>query len=53
MEGNGDDEADGYGDEAKFFDVFVAIDTGGHVVGDWLVKYRDKRAGYHDEDTSK
>ena len=41
VEGDGDDEADDDSDDAEPFDVLVAVDAGGEVVGDLFVENRD------------
>ena len=53
VERDGDDEADGYGDNAEFFDVLVAVDAGCEVVGDRFVEGGDAAAGGHNDDADE
>lgn len=48
MEGGGNNEADGEGDEAEEFDVLVAADAGGEVVGDLAIEEDEAAAKGHD-----
>ncbi len=53
MERGGDEEADDEGDDADFFDGFVAADAGGEVVGDDFVEEGDAAANGHDEEADE
>ena len=53
MERDGDDKADGYGDDAEFFNVLVAVDAGCEVVGDGFIEGGDTATEGHDDDADE